>query len=119
MRKFITSLTTAATLSLAVVPALGLLQAAHAAEAAEPTATISLIGLNLANPAHAAEFAGRVEVAGEQVCREMVHGNPGGNFTIAGCKVAVRKQVSQQLSKTQRQNLQMAMRASPIAIAAR
>ena len=39
MRKFITSLTTAATLSLAVVPTLGLLQAAHAAE---PTATVSL-----------------------------------------------------------------------------
>ena len=119
MRKFITSLTTAATLSLAVVPTLGLLQAAHAAEAAPPTATISLVGLNLANPAHAADFAARVEIAGDQVCRAMVRDNPTGDFTIAGCKAAVRKQVAQQLSKTQRQDLQMAMSWSPIAVAAR
>ncbi|WP_165185160.1 UrcA family protein [Caulobacter soli] len=116
MRKFMTSLTAVATVTLAAVPALGLLQAAHAAE---PTATISLVGLNLSNPAHAAEFAARVDVAGEQVCREMVHGNPGGDFTIAGCKVAVRKQVNEQLSKSQRHGLQMASRAVPVSVAAR
>ncbi len=65
MRKFMTSLTAVATLTLAAVPTLGLLQAAHAAE---PSATISLVGLNLSNPAHAAEFLARVDAAGEKVC---------------------------------------------------
>ncbi len=116
MRKFLTGLTTAATLALAVVPALGLLTPANAAE---PTATISLVGLNLANPAHAAEFEARVDIAGERLCREMVHGNPGGDFTIAGCKQAVRKQASSQLSVAQRQGLQMAARATPVSVAAR
>ena len=116
MRKFLTRLTTAATLSLAVVPALGLLAPANAAE---PAATISLVGLNLSNPAHAAEFETRVDAAGDRVCRDLAHGNPGGNFTIAGCKQAVRKQAASQLSATQRQGLQMAARATSVSVAAR
>ena len=116
MRKFITSLTTAATLSLAVVPTLGLLQAAHAAE---PSATISLVGLNLSNPAHAAEYADRVEAAADRVCRERARANPGGDFTIAGCKFAARRQADAQLSQTQRQGLQTTARAAPVAIATR
>jgi UrcA family protein len=116
MRKFMTSLTAVATLTLAAVPALGLLQAAHAAE---PTAKISLVGLNLSNPAHAAEFAARVDAAGDQVCRDMARSNPVGDFTIAGCKNGVRKQVTAQLSKSQRQGLEMAARATPVTIAAR
>jgi UrcA family protein len=116
MRKFLTRLTTAATLSLAVVPALGLLAPANAAE---PAATISLVGLNLSNPAHAAEFEARVDAAGDRVCRDLAHGNPGGNFTIAGCKQAVRKQAASQLSATQRHGLQMAARATPVSVAAR
>jgi len=115
MRKFMTSLATVATLTLAAVPALGLVQAAHAAE---PTATISLAGLNLNNPAHAAEFAARVDVAAEQVCSDMARTNPGA-FTMAGCKVAARKQAMSQLSKMQRQRLQTAARATPITVAAR
>ncbi len=116
MRKFMTSLTAVATVTLAAVPALGLLQAAHAAE---PAATISLVGLNLSNPAHAAEFAARVDAAGEQICGAKARTNPGADFTMAGCKVAVRKQVAGQLSISQRQGLQMAARATPTAIAAR
>ena len=116
MRKFMTSLTTIATLTLAAVPALGLMQAAHAAE---PTATVSLVGLNLSNPAHAAEFAARLDVAAETVCRDMVRSNPSGDFTIAGCKVSVRKQAAAQLSKGQRQGLQVASRAIPVTVAAR
>jgi UrcA family protein len=116
MRKFMTSLTAVATVTLAAVPALGLLQAAHAAE---PTATVSLVGLNLSNPAQAAEFAARVEAAGEQVCSAKARNNPNGDFTMAGCKVAVRKQAASQLSKTQRQGLQMAARATPMAVATR
>lgn len=116
MRKFMTSLAAVATVTLAAVPALGLLQAAHAAE---PTATISLAGLNLSNPAHAAEFEARIDAAGESVCRELAHGNPTGDFTIAGCKNAVRKQVAEQLSTTQREGLKSAARAIPVSVAAR
>lgn len=116
MRKFMTSLTAVATLTLAAVPALGLLQAAHAAE---PTATVSLVGLNLSNPAQAAEFQARVDTAADRVCRELARDNPGGDFTIAGCKVAAHKQAAAQLSKTQREGLQMAARANPVAVAAR
>jgi len=116
MRKFFTSLTTIATLTLAAVPALGLLQAAHAAE---PTARVSLVGLNLSNPAHAAEFAARLDIAAETVCRDLARGNPGGNFTIAGCKVSVHKQAANQLSKTQRQGLDVASRAIPVTVALR
>jgi len=116
MRKFMTSLTAVATVTLAAVPALGLLQAAHAAE---PTATVSLVGLNLSNPAHAAEFLARVDAAGEQVCGAKARNNPGGDFTMAGCKIAAHKQAASQLSSLQRQGLQMAARATPTAVAAR
>jgi UrcA family protein len=115
MRKFMTSLTAVATVTLAAVPALGLLQAAHAAE---PSATISLVGLNLSNPAHAAEFADRVDAAADRVCHERAR-NPGGDFTIAGCKFAARRQADAQLSHTQRQGLQTAARATPVSIATR
>ena len=116
MRKFLTGLATPATLTLAAVPALGLLAPANAAE---PTATVSLVGLNLSNPAHAAEFAARVDAAGERLCRDMARTNPTGDFTMAGCKVAVRKQAASQLSAAQRQNLQMAARATSVFVATR
>ncbi|CAN7615611.1 UrcA family protein [Caulobacter sp. LjRoot300] len=116
MRKFMTSLAAVATVTLAAVPALGLLQAAHAEDR---SATVSLVGLNLSNPAHAAEFAIRVDAAADRVCGDMARTNPSGDFTIAGCKVAARKQVASQLSSTQRQGLRMAARANPVAVAAR
>jgi UrcA family protein len=116
MRKFMTSLTAVATLTLAAVPALGLLQAAHAAE---PTATISLAGLNLNNPSQAAEFASRLDIAAEDVCSQMARTNPSNNFTMAGCKVAVHKQAFSQLSKAQRYGVQTAARATPVAVATR
>jgi UrcA family protein len=116
MRNFMTSLAAVATVTLAAVPALGLLQAAHAAE---PTARISLVGLNLANPAHAAEFSAQVNAAAEHVCGDMARTNPSGDFTMAGCKIAARKQAEAQLSKSQRQNLQVASRATLLSVAAR
>jgi UrcA family protein len=115
MRKFMTSLTAVATVTLAAVPALGLLQAAHAAE---PTAVVSVSGLNLSNPAHAAEFKARVDAAATTVCYERVRDNPGGDFTILGCKASARKEAVAQLSKTQRQGLASAVRATPVTVAA-
>ncbi|MBO9559954.1 MAG: UrcA family protein [Caulobacter sp.] len=116
MRKFMTSLTAVATVTLAAVPALGLLQAAHAAE---PTATISLAGLNLSNPAHAAEFETRVNNAGERLCHDMARTNPQAHFTMAGCKVSVRHEAVRQLSKAQRQSLRYAASATPVSVASR
>jgi len=77
------------------------------------------VGLNLSNPAHAAEFNARVDAAGERVCRDLVHDNPTGDFTIAGCKDGIRKQAAAQLSHTQREALKMAVRATPVSVAAR
>lgn len=116
MRKFMTSLAAVATVTLAAVPALGLLQTAHAAE---PTATVSLAGLNLSNPADAAQFNTRVEIAAKTVCRDIARTNPTGQFTVAGCKATARKQAMDQLSKTQRQRLAMAAAAAPVTVAAR
>ncbi|CAN5352426.1 UrcA family protein [soil metagenome] len=116
MRKFMTTFTAVATLTMAAVPALGLLQAAHAAE---PTATVSLVGLNLSNPAHAAEFKARVDTAANGVCRDIARNNPGGDFTILGCKANVRREAATQLSASQRQGLTMAARATPATFAAR
>ena len=116
MRKFMTSLTAVATVTLAAVPALGLLQAAHAAE---PTASVSLTGLNLSNPAHAAEFAARVDATGDRLCRDLARTNPAGDFTMTGCKVSVRQQAASQASKIQRQRLDVAARPAPVVVAAR
>jgi hypothetical protein len=49
----------------------------------------------------------------------MARGNPNGAFTMAGCKVAVRRQAMSQLSKHQRQSLRIAARVSTVAVAAR
>ena len=116
MRKFITSLTTVATLSLAAVPILGL---THAANAAEMEARIAVGDLNLSNPAQAAIFKARVDQAADAMCRakgritsrEMPHG---------ACVSAVRLEVSRQLSTPQRKALQVATRAEKaIEVAAR
>ena len=119
MRKFFTSLTTVATLTLAAIPALGLLQAAHAAERPQTTATISLVGLNLNNPAHAAEFSDRVDAAADRICRNMAGQAPGNDFTVAGCKFAARRQAVAQLSSHQRQSFEMAAHAGSTMVAAR
>jgi UrcA family protein len=114
MRKFIVSLTTASALALTVVPTSGLTQAPAAS-----TARISFVGLNLASPADAAKFAARIDAAADDVCRDKARGNPSGEFTMAGCKVAVRRQAMSQLTKGQRQSLRIATRANAVALASR
>ena len=114
MSKFIISLTIASALALTAAPTPGLTQAPVAS-----TARISFDGLNLAAPADAAKFAARISAAAEDVCRDVARTNPSGDFTMAGCKVAVRRQVMSQLSKDQRQSLRIAARANAVALAAR
>lgn len=101
MRKFIMSLTTVASLSLAAVPILGLTQAANAAE---PAARIAYGDLNLANPTQAKIFKARVEAAGQDLCRAKLRAGTL-DQTMLACIGAVRREVDRQLPTAQRQAL--------------
>lgn len=117
MRKFITSLTTVATITLAAVPTLGLLQAAHAAE---PTVTIQVGDLQLSDPTQAAAFQTRVDTQGEALCRE-VHGRRDirSHIRKGDCLAQVRLEARRQLTPIQRADLRRAAAASPLQMASR
>ncbi len=115
MRKFIMSLTTVASLSLAAVPILGLTQAANAAE---PETRIAVGQMNLANPVQAAAFKAQVDDAAKQVCHAKVRAAPR-EMTFGACMIEVRRDAVSQLSSRQRQALQIAARADAIAVATR
>ncbi|HJV42788.1 UrcA family protein [Caulobacter sp.] len=116
MRKFIMSLTTVASLSLAAVPILGLTQAANAAE---PAVHIAYGDLNLASPSHAKIFKARVETAGEDLCRAKLRSSTGLDMPIRACVAAVRREVNRQLPSTQRQALAYAAHAKSVEFAAK
>jgi UrcA family protein len=115
MRKFFTSLTAVATLTLAAVPALGLVQAAHAAE---PTATIQVGDLNLRDPAQAARFNDRVEAQGAALCRQ-VNGRQSSRLRQNECMTQVRLEVRRQLSDRQRAALSHAAARTSVQVASR
>lgn len=115
MRKIIANIAAVATLSLAIVPVLGLTQAANAAE---QTARVSYADLNLTNPQQAAVFKARVEAAGAQVCREKQAAGEL-NMTMRGCVADAHRQAAQQLSNTQRQALSYAAAAPSVEVAAK
>jgi UrcA family protein len=117
MRKFIMSLTTVASLSLAAVPVLGLTQAANAAEARDSTITVSFADLNLANPAQAKIFKARIQAAGETVCRaKMNRGEL--QSTVRACMADAHRDAERQLSQRQLNALAQANTA-PVQVAAR
>jgi UrcA family protein len=109
MRKFIMSLTTVASLTLAAVPILGLTQAANAAET---QARIAVGDLNLANPAQAAVFKARVEQATETMCRTEGRTRA---MPYGVCASAVQMEVSRQLSHNQRKALRASARSLQVA----
>jgi UrcA family protein len=116
MRKFIMSLTTVASLSLAAVPILGLTQAANAAEL---QARIVVGDLNLSSPAQAATFKARVDQAADEMCRAKGRMNPR-DMPHRVCVSEVRLEVSRQLSAPQRKALHVATRAEKaVEVAAR
>jgi UrcA family protein len=116
MRKFIMSLTTVASLSLAAVPILGLTQAANAAEM---EARIAVGDLNLSNPAQAAIFKARVDQAAETMCRAKGRMNPR-DMPHGACVSEVQREVARQLSSPQRKALHVAARAEKtVEVAAR
>lgn len=116
MRKFIMSLTTVATLSLAAVPVLGLTQAANAGER-EPSVTIAVSDLNLSNPAQASVFKARVDQAGASLCRAKLRNNDL-DMSFGQCKMEVHREAQRQLSTPQRQALAQAKRAAAVELAA-
>lgn len=118
MRKFIMSLTTVASLSLAAVPILGLTQAANAAER-EQTVSIAYGDLNLAAPSQAAIFKARVETAGEGLCRAKLRAGTLGSMPIRACVAEVNRQAVHQLPAAQRQDLAHAARAKSVEFAAK
>ena len=116
MRKFIMSLTTVASLSLAAVPVLGLTHAANAAEAGDPSITVSFADLNLANPAEAKIFKARVQSAGETVCRaKMNRGEL--QSSVRACITEARENAERQLSQRHRNALAQA-KTTPVQVAA-
>ena len=117
MRKFFTSLTAVATLTLAAVPALGLLQAAHAAQPV--TAVIQVGDLDLSNGAQAAEFRARVDAGAETLCRQIANRSSGSRFTHGDCVSQVRLDARRQLSASQRADLRRSAAPAPVQVAAR
>jgi UrcA family protein len=107
MRKFIMSLTTVASLSLAAVPILGLTQAANAAEL---QARIVVGDLNLSSPAQAAIFKARVDQAADEMCRAKVRKDRH-DMPFGACVSEVGREVARQLSSPQRHALKVAARA--------
>ena len=118
MRKFIMSLTTVASLSLAAVPVLGLTQAANAAER-EPTISIAYGDLNLASPSQAKTFKARVETAGQDLCRAKLRAGTLGSMPLRGCVAAVHREVERQLPVAERANLTIAARSKTTEFAAK
>jgi UrcA family protein len=116
MRKFITSLTTVATLTLAAVPALGLLQAAHAAE---PAARIQVGDLNLADPAQAAALNTRIDTQGEALCRQVLGRQIRSNIRRGDCLAQVHLEVRRQLTPAQRADLRRASAPAAMQVASR
>lgn len=115
MRKFIMSLTTVASLSLAAVPVLGLTQAANAAE---PTARIVYGDLNLSSPAQAAIFKARVETAGQTLCMAKMRAGAL-EVPVRACVAAAHREAERQLPKTQREALAFAESAKTVTVAAK
>lgn len=109
MRKFITSLTAVATVTLAAVPALGLLQAAHAAE---PTARILVGDLNLNDPAQVVVFETRVDTQGKALCRQVIGRNIRSRIRENECLAQVRLDARRQLNTMQRAERRSASAAS-------
>jgi UrcA family protein len=115
MRKFMTTLTAVATVTLAAVPALGLLQAAHA----ESAARIQFGDLNLSDPAQAAVFNTRIDAQGEALCRQVLGREIRSNIRKGDCLTQVHLEVRRQLTPTQRADLRRATSPSAMQVASR
>ena len=99
MSKFISVLTSIATLSMAAIPLSAIGGMAHAAEA-----RIHVGDLNLASPADAQRFARRVDAAAASVCNDLGVRS----VSLQSCRVAIREEATEKLGVDQREALRMA-----------
>jgi UrcA family protein len=99
MTKFLTILTSAATLAMAAIPLTAVSSVAHAAEA-----RIQVGDLDLSRPADARVFERRVNLAASDLCNET-----GMELSRTNaCRRAVRQEAIEKLGEAQRQSLQTA-----------
>ncbi|NQE63250.1 UrcA family protein [Caulobacter sp. RHG1] len=117
MRKIISNIAAVATLSLAIVPVLGLTQAANAAER-QTSATVSFADLDLNNPAQAAIFKARVETAGETLCRAKLRQGDL-QMPLRLCVAEAHRQADRQLPAAQRNALAYASHVKAVEMAAK
>lgn len=115
MRKFIMSITTVASLSLAAVPILGLTQAANAAE---PTARVIYGDLNMADPAQAKIFDARVERAGLELCRSMMRSGDLA-MPVRACVANAHREADMQVARAQHQAQIRSAQAKTVEVAAK
>lgn len=109
MRKFIISLTSIATLTLAGVPVLGVAQAAHAAPV-----KVAVGDIDLARAGHAEVLQARTEAAVAQFCADRSQPQRLDLNARRACAAGVRAEIAEKFADRQR----MAS-AAPIAVAVR
>jgi UrcA family protein len=102
MSSFITKTANIALYAVAALPfiALGVARA-------EP-ATVKISDLNMSQPAHVAQFNGRLDRATDKVCAD--YAAPRNLTPAAACASAVRSEAMDKLNQAQRQNVTVASR---------
>jgi len=107
MGQFIAKLSTAALLGLAVLPALGLTQAAQAdplpSKKAYPAVLVRIpVGdLDLSRPQDARLLKDRIDAAGEMVCAARVQAERLDRWSAKACRIDIRDEVQSKLSAPQ------------------
>jgi UrcA family protein len=102
MSRFVAKLSTVAVLGLAVLPALGLAQAARAAPARPPVlATIAVGDLDLSRPDDARRLQARIDAAGQAVCDARVRAERLDRWSARACRIDIRDEVQSKLSRRQ------------------
>lgn len=110
MRKFIISLTSIATLTLAAVPVMGIAQAAHAAE----TVKIAVGDIDLSRPGDAERLEARTADAVNRFCSGRGTAQRLDLSARRACAAGIRAEVAEKFADRQRMAL-----AAPIAVAVR
>jgi UrcA family protein len=102
MAQFIAKFSMVAVLGLAVLPALGLAQAARA-ETPEPAvlARIQVGDLDVSRPDHARQLKARIDVATAAVCDARLRAERLDRWSAAACRIDVRDEVQSKLSQPQ------------------
>ena len=102
MGQFIANLSTAALLGLAVLPALGLTQAAQAASPYPAVLVRIPVGdLDLSRPQDARRLQARIAAAGETVCVARAQAQQLDRWSAKACRIDVRDEVQSKLSAPQ------------------